>query len=73
MEYLSLKQVTQAHLKEIEEAVNRVIESGWYLRGEATQTFEEQYQYCFLSAGCWANRRVFFYWKTAIVNSIKYG
>ena len=43
MEYLSLKQVTQAHLKEIEEAVNRVIESGWYLRGEATQTFEEQY------------------------------
>lgn len=43
MEYLSLKQVTQAHLKEIEEAVNRVIKSGWYLRGEATQTFEEQY------------------------------
>ena len=52
IEYLSLKKVTQAHQDEIEEAVRHVIESGWYLKGEATRTFEEQYaryigtQYC---------------------------
>lgn len=41
--YLSLKKVTAAHLAEIESAVKGVIESGWYLRGQTTDSFERQY------------------------------
>lgn len=50
--YLSLQRVTNEHLTEIQQAVNKVIESGWYLQGQAVQTFEKQYaeyigtQYC---------------------------
>lgn len=31
------------HADEIHEAVRRVVDSGWYLRGEATARFEEEY------------------------------
>lgn len=41
--YLSLQRVTNEHLTEILQAVNKVIESGWYLQGQAVQTFEKQY------------------------------
>jgi dTDP-4-amino-4,6-dideoxygalactose transaminase len=41
--YLSLKAITDLHKQEIHDAVSRVIDSGWYLRGEATRQFEEQY------------------------------
>lgn len=41
--YLSLQRVTNEHLLEIQQAVNKVIESGWYLQGQAVQTFEKQY------------------------------
>lgn len=41
--YLSLQRVTNEHLAEIQQAVNKVIESGWYLQGQAVQTFEKQY------------------------------
>lgn len=41
--YLSLKKVTDMHLEEIEDAVKKVIESGWYLQGEATKRFESDY------------------------------
>ena len=41
--YLSLQRVTNEHLTEIQQAVNKVIESGWYLQGQAVQTFEKQY------------------------------
>lgn len=41
--YLSLQRVTNEHLVEIQQAVNKVIESGWYLQGQALQTFEKQY------------------------------
>lgn len=41
--YLSLKSVVALHQQEIKDAVNRVIDSGWYLKGEATQSFEEDY------------------------------
>ncbi len=43
MEYLSLKRITEMHAEEIQRAVARVVESGWYLRGEETRQFEEQY------------------------------
>ncbi|MFQ9997122.1 MAG: DegT/DnrJ/EryC1/StrS family aminotransferase, partial [Hoylesella buccalis] len=41
--YLSLQRVTNEHLTEIKQAVNKVAESGWYLQGQAVQTFEKQY------------------------------
>jgi len=41
--FLSLKEVTGLHAAEIEEAVKRVVESGWYLQGEANSRFEEHY------------------------------
>lgn len=41
--YLSLQKVTASHLKEIESAITEVIESGWYLKGEATERFEHDY------------------------------
>ena len=41
--FLSLKDVTGLHGAEIEEAVKRVVESGWYLQGEANARFEEHY------------------------------
>lgn len=53
--YLPLKKVTASHLEEIEAAIAKVVESGWYLKGEATEHFENDYaayigtQYC---VGC---------------------
>ena len=41
--YLSLQRVTNEHLAVIKQAVNKVVESGWYLQGQAVQTFEKQY------------------------------
>ena len=41
--FLSLKEVTGLHGAEIQEAVRRVVESGWYLQGEANSRFEEHY------------------------------
>lgn len=41
--FLSLKDVTDSHAKEIHEAVNRVVDSGWYLQGEENKRFEENY------------------------------
>lgn len=41
--YLSLQKVNARHLDEIEHAVMKVIESGWYLKGEATSRFEADY------------------------------
>ena len=41
--FLSLKDVTALHSEEINEAVNRVVNSGWYLQGEENKCFEENY------------------------------
>lgn len=41
--YLSLKKVTAQHQAEIASAVSRVVESGWYLKGESTARFEHDY------------------------------
>ena len=43
IKYLDLKAVTAMHGKEIAEAVQRVVEGGWYLLGEEVRRFEEQY------------------------------
>ena len=50
--FLSLKDVTALHGAEINTAVTRVVNSGWYLQGEENKRFEEHYakyigtQYC---------------------------
>lgn len=41
--FLSLRDVTAAHGDEINAAVTRVVNSGWYLQGEENKRFEENY------------------------------
>lgn len=41
--FLSLKDVTALHGEEINEAVSRVVKSGWYLQGEENERFEADY------------------------------
>ena len=41
--FLSLKDVTALHGDEILEAVNRVVNSGWYLQGQENEQFEQHY------------------------------
>ena len=41
--FLSLHDVTALHGAEINEAVTRVVNSGWYLQGEENKRFEENY------------------------------
>lgn len=41
--YLPLNRITALHAAEIHQAVARVVDSGWYLRGEATARFEQHY------------------------------
>lgn len=41
--FLSLKEVTALHGAEINEAVSRVVNSGWYLQGEENKKFEKHY------------------------------
>ncbi len=41
--FLSLKDVTALHGDEINEAVSRVVNSGWYLQGQENERFEQHY------------------------------
>lgn len=41
--FLSLKDVTDSHSKEIHEAIQRVVDSGWYLQGGENKRFEDNY------------------------------
>ncbi len=41
--YLPLLKINNLHDEELRAAVNRVLDSGWYLKGEATQRFEVHY------------------------------
>lgn len=41
--FLSLQDVTAMHGEEIQAAVKRVVESGWYLQGEENARFEQHY------------------------------
>lgn len=41
--FLSLKEVTALHGAEINEAVTRVVNNGWYLQGKENEKFEENY------------------------------
>ena len=41
--FLSLKKITEKYSEEINAAVLRVVNSGWYLQGNENKTFEENY------------------------------
>ena len=43
IDYLPLKRITALHADEIHEAIRCVVDGGWYLQGEATRRFEEDY------------------------------
>lgn len=43
VDFLSLKEVTNLHSAEINEAVTRVVNSGWYLQGEENKKFETHF------------------------------
>ncbi len=47
IKYCDLKKTTETYEPELSEAVNRVIQSGWYLLGNEVKEFEQQFaQYC---------------------------
>lgn len=41
--FLDLQKITQKYSEEIHEAVNRVVDSGWYLQGKENEKFEADY------------------------------
>jgi len=43
IKFLDLQKITQKYSKEIHEAVNRVVDSGWYLQGRENESFEANY------------------------------
>lgn len=43
IKFLDLQKITQKYSEEIHEAVNRVIDSGWYLQGKENEKFEANY------------------------------
>ena len=43
IKYLDLKTINHLYDAEIRQAVSRVLDSGWYLKGEATRQFEQHY------------------------------
>lgn len=43
IKFLDLQKITQKYATEIHEAVNRVVDSGWYLQGQENEHFEKNY------------------------------
>ena len=43
IKYLPLNRINALYDAEIRDAISRVLDSGWYLRGEATRLFEQHY------------------------------
>ena len=47
LKFLDLKSSNSPYFTEIKSAVNRVIESGWFIRGEECEQFEIEFaSYC---------------------------
>lgn len=52
IKYLELKKITERHAGEINDAVRRVVDSGWYLQGDANAAFETDYCHYIGTAHC---------------------
>jgi dTDP-4-amino-4,6-dideoxygalactose transaminase len=47
IKFLDLQKITQKNISEIKEAIDRVVDSGWYLMGEEVKEFENNFSvYC---------------------------
>lgn len=47
IKYCDLKKITDIHEPQLSEAINRVIQSGWYILGNEVRNFEQEFaQYC---------------------------
>ena len=55
--FLSLKDVTELHGAEINVAVTRVFNSGWYLQGYENERFEKDYA-AFIGRKYYISRRI---------------
>jgi len=51
IKFLDLQKITEKYSDEIHEAVNRVVDSGWYLQGEENKRFEQHFAE-FIGAKC---------------------
>ena len=51
IKYLDLKRVNDLHDAELRQAIGNVMDSGWYLKGEETHLFEEDYA-AFIGTRC---------------------
>lgn len=52
LRFLDLKELTSLYSRELHDAVNRVIDSGWYLQGNENKNFEENYAHYIGSENC---------------------
>lgn len=52
IKFLDLKGVTDLYSEELHEAVNRVVDSGWYLQGNENKVFETNYANYIVSPYC---------------------
>jgi len=52
IDFLNIKKITAAYQPELSEAVNKVIERGWYLLGEEVNAFEQEYSLFIGSKHC---------------------
>jgi dTDP-4-amino-4,6-dideoxygalactose transaminase len=43
IKYLELKRINDRYEVEIQQAIEQVLQRGWYLKGEATRQFEKRY------------------------------
>ena len=43
IKFLDLQKITAKYADEIHEAVNRVVDGGWYLQGKENEKFEADY------------------------------
>lgn len=43
IKFLDLKKINERHRKEFQEAINKVLDSGWYILGEQVECFEKEF------------------------------
>ena len=60
IKYLELKRVTAQHGSEISEAVQRVVDSGWYLQGAENKAFCEEFASFIGTTHCVGSCAMFF-------------
>jgi dTDP-4-amino-4,6-dideoxygalactose transaminase len=50
IKFLDIQKITQKNITEVKEAINRVVDSGWYLMGNEVKEFEKSFsEYCGVS------------------------